>query len=354
MSKNRHSICLVALMGLPASGKSTLAQKIVQETNSPQNKTGMFAISLKYDDFVPHKVQERLVDLSRQQQDKNKISQEGHEEMISEEETGTKIFRRKFIQCVNHVIVSILNPQNPDVTNFLENLEILEEILPNSHLVEITRHILAKIHTELNPTSADHSSILLLVDDNHYYSSMRADLFALSKRHTLGFCTFHLTTPVAICLARNSSRRDEERVPDSTIFEMEHKLEPPRSNEPFSLEINTDDVSGILDLVRDAIRHPVLNEENGKEVERRICHRNEVHQADKILRKWVASEVQRLRGEEQEHGANINIGNQLNSKRIRLLDRLRSGDAKISAELGDDDEIRSLFRQEVISLVEEI
>ena len=155
----------------------------------------------------------------------------------------------------------------------------------------------------------DKENILLVIDDNNYYQSMRYEYYQLARKHTVGFCQIYLK-PNCIdnLLSNNRKRPEKERIPDEVIKKMDSKIEPPNpfANlwEQFSFSISVGDDIGnksdhnlfnmetCLDVVNAALDNPVQplpptppdKTEEAKSKARNICSTNVYHRADKILR----------------------------------------------------------------------
>lgn len=69
--------------------------------------------------------------------------------------------------------------------------------------------------------------LLIMVDDNLYYRSMRAAWFRLARSYSLGFCQVFLLCPTEDAVHRNAAR--SAPVPEQTITTMAEKFELPRS-----------------------------------------------------------------------------------------------------------------------------
>jgi L-seryl-tRNA(Sec) kinase len=335
-------ICLVILMGLPASGKSSLSQKIVQ-AYAQQGKTETLAVSISYDDFVSHDIQAKCAALSINQQTKPSESSQ----------SLTKTLKKKFVHCVTHLINLTRKEENEKLQ--LDSTEEEEDLLPNSHFEEKIKEVSEQI-LENSP-----SNLILLIDDNHYYSSMRSDYYNLAKIHRLGFCILYCKTSVKTCRARNTLREEPFRVLDKTIIEMSLKLEEPNPMEnpedAFCLQIGEDsadnqNISLILQVLDNSLINPVEwspapDRSEEIERERRICSQNEIHQADQILRKWVNRELGMASFLKDKTNNKKLMSKELNGKRATVLEQLRNGQFKIRAMVDQDIE----FRNEVIQLV---
>lgn len=81
--------------------------------------------------------------------------------------------------------------------------------------------------TELGDGSAACSSppVLVVLDDNMHFRSMRKGAFHLAKECTAAFVHVHVDTPLQLALARNAARCPAERVPEHLLIEMARAYE---------------------------------------------------------------------------------------------------------------------------------
>jgi tRNA uridine 5-carbamoylmethylation protein Kti12 len=62
--------------------------------------------------------------------------------------------------------------------------------------------------------------IVVLLDDNHHFRSMRKNAFQLARECDAAFVHVHVAAPVATALARNAARPRSDRVPEHLLLEM--------------------------------------------------------------------------------------------------------------------------------------
>ena len=61
--------------------------------------------------------------------------------------------------------------------------------------------------------SEDKSSLVVVVDDNSYYRSMRYAFHQLARDAGAGFCQFHILASLQAAIKANQGREESERVP---------------------------------------------------------------------------------------------------------------------------------------------
>ncbi|KAF4787796.1 hypothetical protein TURU_167707 [Turdus rufiventris] len=204
---------------------------------------------------------------------------------------GWKQSRRELLQCLEGFLRALLTgappagPAQPGWQRFLGCCR-RQGLLPAA---------------EGEPGAASRP-LLLLLDDNFYYQSMRYEVYQLARKYSLGFCQLFLECPLECCLQRNRLRSDP--VPEQTIQLMARKIEMPdlRKNawEQHSLILNSsecisEDDEQIMNLLATALENPERpNEEDTeqKEAARAICAASAVHQADQACRRVISQAMQ--------------------------------------------------------------
>jgi len=126
----------------------------------------------------------------------------------------------------------------------------------------------------------------------------------------------------------------------------------------YCIEVNTNEEIINLSLLEQVISSSFTNiprqaEDRTEEIERerRICSENEIHQADLVLRKWLSKKLNMSCFSEElmkNSDARKKLGKDLNSKKKLVLDKLRSGEFKITFSLTEDLE----FRNEIVGFFE--
>ncbi|XP_012579248.1 PREDICTED: L-seryl-tRNA(Sec) kinase [Condylura cristata] len=180
--------------------------------------------------------------------------------------------------------------------------------------------------------------LLLILDDNFYYQSMRYEVYQLARKYSLGFCQVFLDCALETCLERNGQR--PRAVPAETIHLMGGKIEKPHPEkngwEHNSLMIHSaacssETSSQLTDLLQTALENPVKRVEDNveqKETDRVICSTSLLHQADQTLRRIVSQTMKEAK-DEQVPPYNLKLlAEELNKLKAEFLEDLRQGNKK--------------------------
>nr|XP_036233150.1 L-seryl-tRNA(Sec) kinase [Bactrocera oleae]XP_036233151.1 L-seryl-tRNA(Sec) kinase [Bactrocera oleae] len=274
-------ICLVALIGLPAAGKSTFSSWIL---SIPQQQFNV--IHLCYDDFLP--AQEHTLNA----------------------EIELKLQRSKILETIN-LLICELN----------ENAYIAKDIIKSVKLSE----------------NANCHDFIILCDDNNYYRSMRYKLYQLCRQNKCAYAQIYLECDLKLALGRNSARPDNERVSEEILQRMGRRLEIPNSakhrweentlflEECDNFTIKKASILGFFSKSLDKILQPLSQ-----------CVTTEtmvslLHQLDLLLRKRI-SEILQLENDLAERSKKSKM---LIAKRKKLLQEVRKKTEKESISIDD-------------------
>lgn len=298
----RSPVCLCVLCGLPAAGKSTLACRIL----SSVTEHGWRATVVPYDDLIPEDAfRARVLEDGVKLQDRH---------------TEWKAHRHAVLQCIE---------------GFLEGPEMLAEF-PSSLLINraawerCTRALL-----QPEGFKSVEAPLLFLLDDNFYYSSMRYEVFQLSRKYSLGFCQVYLECDLESCISRNQSR--PQPIPSEVILEMVKRLESPNpqknSWEMQSIclkstdNISKCDIQRVMELISSALSNPLsLAQDNTeqKEADRLKCATSVVHQADQACRRLISHAMKTARENQLPSEHMKSLAAQLNDSKGTFLQNLRT------------------------------
>ncbi|XP_056626679.1 L-seryl-tRNA(Sec) kinase isoform X2 [Triplophysa dalaica] len=250
--------CLCVLCGLPAAGKSRLAEVLRGQARS----RGWETLLVTYDELIP----------ARDWRE---------DEWKQQRKTVLTCLERFLHQTHTHTDVTHTDVTHSDVTH--------THTVNDRWWMQLQR---SRCHTNTQP-------LLVLLDDNFYYQSMRHQIFQLARTYSMGFCQVWVRCPLDICLRRNQCR--PLRVPDEVMLQMSERMEPPNESrnswEQQSLTVDStksitdEDVQKLMDLLRSAMENPlrpVQDHCQQKEADRQICATNFLHRADQMCRRLIS------------------------------------------------------------------
>lgn len=199
-------------------------------------------------------------------------------------------------------------------------------------------------------TDASHSEhmLMILIDDNLYYESMRARFILAARRHAarLALIVAQPTDDVDLVIDRNSKRVESRRVPEHVIRRMAQRLDPPTPAElphtmfvDCSSEIVSPDAV-LNEVLRVCNNVPLLSleqlaaseaqREQQRDADRALVRDNQRHRRELIARNLVGSLVQSTAPEQRAA-----VARALNACKRRVMDD------SITDELESDDEWRA-------------
>ncbi|TRZ17455.1 hypothetical protein HGM15179_009660 [Zosterops borbonicus] len=203
--------------------------------------------------------------------------------------------------------------------------------------------------------------LLLLLDDNFYYQSMRYEVYQLARKYSLGFCQLFLECPLECCLQRNRLRSDP--VPEETIQLMARKTEMPdlRKNawEQHSLILSSSDCISeddeqIMNLLATALENPerpIEEDTEQKEAARAISAASAVHQADQACRRVISQAMQDAKGKNVLPSEMKSLAEELNKLKAEFLEDLRQGKTLKTQYSDPATSVISSFQHEATNVV---
>uniref|UniRef100_A0A8C2K628 Phosphoseryl-tRNA kinase n=1 Tax=Cyprinus carpio TaxID=7962 RepID=A0A8C2K628_CYPCA len=287
--------CLCVLCGLPAAGKSRLAR----ELRGRAQTRGWRTLLVTYDELIPAR---------------------------DWQESEWKQQRKTVLMCLERFLHQTLSGQTHTLSGQTHTLSDQTHTLSDqTHTLsgQTQTHTLSgQTHTlsgqTLTLSEADgvwmrfeqmrqHQSVshthsqplVVLLDDNFYYQSMRYQIQQLARKYGVGFCQVFLQCPLHVCLQRNRCR--SQPVPDDVLLQMCERMEPPNEIrnpwEQQSLTLDSTDriadghIQKLVDMLASALENPlspVQDESQQKEADRRVCASSVLHQADQTCRRLVS------------------------------------------------------------------
>ncbi|XP_078587131.1 L-seryl-tRNA(Sec) kinase-like [Branchiostoma floridae x Branchiostoma japonicum] len=308
-------LCLLVLSGLPGSGKTSLARKLQECWQSE-----VAVVHVCFDELIPEDL-------------KLERPEEGDGEDDSGDQQAISLWKQHR-RAILHNVEKLLRKSK----SLPEEENNSTDAIPDLD----AKFLKCAKFAERNGRGGDNngereSSLVVIIDDNMYYRSMRYQYYQLARQYTIGFCEVLLHCDVETALKRNMERQCP--VARETVVAMATKMEPPNPNR-HSWEVMSflyDQMTGvdeetaleeIRELVAVAIANPVLavSEENMEEKEqsRLVCSMNVLHQADQILRKCISDVMGSAKADNRMGKPELKIlGRQLNKIRAELLDDLK-------------------------------
>ncbi|EDX02113.1 L-seryl-tRNA(Sec) kinase [Drosophila yakuba] len=279
-----RSICLVALIGLPGAGKSSLCTWLLGQQTALRVR---HIVHLCYDDFLDATPS---ADLAYKEQ------------------------RGRIFKVIEKLISAIQEDTDwpPQVRRISSSGECNSE-----------RH-------------------LILCDDNFYYRSMRHTLHQLCRDSGCVFGQIYMARSLDSCLQANSARSNATRVPVDVVRQMNERLEAPDTSEAWernSLTLHDLDTTGsaLLAFISTLLDLPTKKATTDLPTAAAKSLRQDqslVHCLDLLLRTRIGALLQELPQNEDKRLA----GQILNNRRKEILIKFRTeGGGKQRDGDGEDD-----------------
>ncbi|XP_036121297.1 L-seryl-tRNA(Sec) kinase [Molossus molossus] len=337
----RRGLCvLCVLCGLPAAGKSTFARAL---SHRLRQERGWAVGVVAYDDVMP--------DVFPQEASARPLPSQW------------KLLRQELLKYLEYFLVAVINgcqmcaPPNrteamwEDFTTCLKHQGLLSSAAREGQ----SGYLLTETVVS--------GPLILILDDNFYYQSMRYEVYQLARKYSLGFCQLFLDCSLETCLQRNGQR--PRALPAETIHAMGRKVEEPHPGKN-AWEHNSLTIRGsagpsetspeVTDLLLTALENPVKHVEDDaeqKETDRFICSTNVLHQADQMLRRVVSQTMKEAKDEQVLPCSLKLLAEDLNKLKAEFLEDLRQGNRKYlcSPQTMDTADVLSFFHYEKESIV---
>ena len=283
MDQRRASILL--LCGLPGSGKSSVAQNVVQAYSKCGDDDG--SVGVKEDQFSLTQ-NDKVVIIEYDAIEQNIRQQQNIGGKYSSQFTSDDLdaWRKSRITALN-VLKSTLSDHFCGIDN--DN------------------------HT---------SSLLIILDDNFHLRSMRRDIYRVCQDFLtaasgaiISFSVAYIKTPLHVCLERNNLRRGRQHIPPDIITRMDATIEPPDDSKPYAsferfhvridntasdLKFNQEMLHNIDQCLKNSLQSPIEAKkeltaeeitqiQNEKELQRQQTSKCQVQRIDLLLRRLVGA-----------------------------------------------------------------
>lgn len=265
-------ICLLALIGLPGAGKTTLSKWLMQQ--QPDLLAGWQVVHLCYDDHFD-------------MQPKNKIEYKE---------------QRQFIYNLLEQLIAALQAGKADLPGLVR----------------------------VSATTTNSCNYLIICDDNHYYRSMRYKLYQLSRNQSCLYAQLHLASSLDESLLANAKRGADGALPPAVVQQMGMRLEPPSKTlawEQLTLTLNsTIDFNGVAEIIHNFLQtllnSPLIAIPAQQEKQPQL--QSLTHQMDLMLRARIQSQMKSNKVEGTEQQPELRLRSRaLNEQRKQILTQFR-------------------------------
>ncbi|ESO93047.1 hypothetical protein LOTGIDRAFT_232809 [Lottia gigantea] len=236
-------VCFVVLCGLPGSGKTSLSLEI-KKWLVELDETITLVIS--YDKLMPPSIESELINQKCEEKSKWKIYREAIVDLV--QNFITDINREPNLGSIQSikkwVSRNMLKDANESYkysdfnSDFHRTLMAHFSKLINEHLLEVKEE-------KRDELKEGNMKIVIIIDDNMYFRSMRYDYYQLARNSSVGFCEVYVACSVSLALQRNSQRASGFVEPE-IITNMANRFEIPdqshHSWEKYSLICTTDNI----------------------------------------------------------------------------------------------------------------
>uniref|UniRef100_A0A250XZE7 L-seryl-tRNA(Sec) kinase n=1 Tax=Castor canadensis TaxID=51338 RepID=A0A250XZE7_CASCN len=310
-----RELALCVLCGLPAAGKSTFARALGHQL---RQERGWAVGVLSYDDVLPDAPLDGAC--------------------ARPPPSRWKALRQELLKYLECFLMAVINrrPVSAPASRTEAMWEDYVTCLKAQDLV-----FPAELETQscyLLTKTAISRPLILVLDDNFYYQSMRYEVYQLARKYSLGFCQLFLDCPLETCLQRNGQR--PQALPHEIIHLMGKKIEKPNPKKnawehnsltlqspAFPLEASLQ----VIDLLLTALENPVKYVEDNmeqKDTDRIICSANILHKADQTFRKSVTQTMKEAKDEQILPNNLKLLAEELNKLKAEFLEDLKQGNKK--------------------------
>lgn len=283
-------VCLVNLVGLPASGKTTFCHRFCEQFRSADSSCNV--VHIEYDKLVKIPMDTQLRDY------------------LESKSFKAERFRLRWL--IREIIGEIKRYGSIKNTLNLVRIEYAGCELTSLAHVNVT-------------------DFIILVDDNMYYSSMRKETRSIAKENGIGYLVVYFEISAASAITRNAHREIEKRVDDDHILSMANRFEIPTENEGGNIICVNNEKEQLIDLqaiqlaIVDCMQNPLRLEPIAPHL---VVEQSDIHRIDLILRKEISKLMQRATKNTDKKA----LSEILCQKRKHILSDLRSGILDVSED----------------------
>lgn len=185
--------------------------------------------------------------------------------------------------------------------------------------------------------------LLIILDDNMFYHSMRYVFYKLAQKYRVKFCQVYVNTSLITCLMRNYKR--DQPLPINHILNINEKMEVPiyynsweKNTLTVSGEENIEQCLGAIKILLDSAIIPVEQEIN-KEPSK--INNNPKHIADIALRRIVSLIAHETKTKDEYNMAKKMF--RLNKKRNEIMKLINKNQLALPSDENIDDYIQKLL-----------
>lgn len=155
------------------------------------------------------------------------------------------------------------------------------------------KRIFEMVENKMTSIEIHHKPMLILIDDNMYYKSMRSEYLKLAKKHNTSFLQLYFDVKLETALMRNKFR-NSNKIPDRIICEMALKIEKPQKH-VFIVDSTVESIlNGFKNAISKALLMPLKKDDDVLEI---IPVESKMHKIDIVLRKIVGDKIKQNKNE---------------------------------------------------------
>ncbi|XP_056006451.1 L-seryl-tRNA(Sec) kinase-like isoform X2 [Ostrea edulis] len=332
-------VCVVVLCGVPGSGKSTFANYLIKNQKGDNcdgqgvqkrrdDASSIHWLLVSYDDIIPSDVERNIIE--------------------REVPNAWKSHREK-------------------VQNAVESL--IQTLKPSSEMTEPITNDNSDCHSKSfgeflwEMRGREDGSVVIVIDDNMYYTSMRYKFYQLTRKYRVGYCQVHTECDTDVSLVRNRQRTSRQ-VPDDIILNMAARFEAPNpehnSWEKYSITVNTtvspevleDSVMQTMEVISRALSDPSKPitddvDQTSREVDRKICSENIIHQADILMRKLIAEYMSQASKQSTDKSHMKALSASLGLCKSDILQNMKKGELYFGSPEELASKLRDVFQEKM-------